>query len=681
MGVPGELYLSGPNLTRGYLRRPGLTADRYVADPYGEPGARMYRTGDLVRRRADDTLQFLGRVDDQVKLRGFRVELGEIETVLRTHAAVSAAAVIVREDTPGVQRLVAYAVSAGVDPDDLRDFLAARLPNHMVPAAYVVLGSLPRTTAGKLDRRALPVPAVDASGSRPSTAEEAVVARLVGQVLGLDEVGVDDDFFVLGGNSLLAMRLLSRLRSQAPELAAGVTLRTVFDAPTVARLAARLVTGSVSHGRPALVAAGRPERLPLSFAQQRMWVLNQVEDGSAYNIPLAYKLTGPVDADALRLAVGDLLDRHEALRTVFPQVDGEPYQQIVDATAELTVYEVEASELERQVAAASAYRFDLESEIPLRASLFRTGPEEHVLLLLVHHIAADEWSDAPLSRDLATAYERSACGRLRRSGRRCRCSTRITPCGSGNSTGTSRRPTGSRRWLGLPEELSLPTDRSRPLDPVGSGGEARFALDAELTDRLRAVASEHGVTMFMVLHAAVAALLHRLGAGDDLPIGTPIAGRDDERLGDLVGLFLNTVVLRTDVSGTPTFAELLDRVRSTDLAAYENADLPFDRVVDAVNPVRSLARHPLFQVMVVYLNAAESGRGLTLPGVAVEPVGVEDLTAKFDLSFDFADVGSAGTEASIRYSTELFDQLDRAALRRAACGDPPRGSGRPCRSR
>ncbi|WP_020387123.1 non-ribosomal peptide synthase/polyketide synthase [Kribbella catacumbae] len=675
VGVPGELYLSGPGLTRGYLGRPGLTAGRFVADSYGVPGARMYRTGDLVRRRADDSLQFLGRVDDQVKLRGFRIELGEIETVLRTHADVSAAAVIVREDTPGVQRLVAYVVSAGVEADQLREYLSSRLPSHMVPAAYVVLESLPRTVAGKLDKRALPVPVVEAGSARPSTAEEALLAGLVAEILGLEEVGRDDDFFVLGGNSLLGMRLLSRLRVQAPVLAAGVTLRTVFDAPTPARLAARL-GGGVGKRRPELVAGERPVQLPLSFAQQRMWVLNQVEGGPAYNIPQAWYLTGVLDVEALRAAVGDLLARHEALRTVFPQCNGVAHQEILSAVPELTVYEIDPSELDRQLTAASEYEFSLETEIPLRASLFRTGPEEHVLLLLVHHIAADEWSDEPMTRDLGTAY----AARLEGSAP----TWTPLPLQYADYSLWQRQLAGDDQlayWRstlsGLPEELSLPTDRSRPLDPDGTGGEARFALEPELTDQLRAVAQDSGSSMFMLLHAAVAALLHRLGAGDDLPIGTPIAGRDDERLADLVGLFLNTVVLRTDVSGAPTFAELLSRVRSTDLAAYENADVPFDRVVEAVNPARSLSRHPLFQVMVMYLNAAESGRGLELPGLAVRPVPVSDTTAKFDLSFDFADLGGAGTEASIRYSAELFDQstaqtfADRlVAILRAVAADP-----------
>jgi amino acid adenylation domain-containing protein/non-ribosomal peptide synthase protein (TIGR01720 family) len=678
IGVPGELYLSGHSLTRGYLGRPGLTAERYLADPYGEPGTRMYRTGDLVRRRADDSLQFIGRVDDQVKLRGFRIELGEIETVLRTHADVSAAAVIVREDTPGVQRLVAYVVSAAVESEQLREYLSSRLPGHMVPAAYVVLESLPRTVAGKLDKRALPVPVVEAGSASPSTPEESLLAGLVAEILGLEEVGRDDDFFVLGGNSLLGMRLLSRLRVQAPELAAGVTLRTMFDAPTPARLAKRLAKrlASGAKARPELVVEERPEQLPLSFAQQRMWVLNQVEGGPAYNIPQAWYLTGVVDVNALRAAVGDLLARHEALRTVFPQTDGEAHQQILPAVPELTVYEVDPSELDSRLAAASAYEFSLETEIPLRVSLFRTGPEEHVLLLLVHHIAADEWSDEPMTRDLGTAYAARLAGTAP--------NWTPLPLQYADYTLWQRQLAGDDQlayWRstlsGLPEELSLPTDRSRPLDPDGTGGEAQFTLDAELTDQLRAVAQERGASMFMLLHAAVAALLHRLGAGDDLPIGTPIAGRDDERLTDLVGLFLNTVVLRTDVSGAPTFAELLGRVRSTDLAAYENADVPFDRVVDAVNPARSLARHPLFQVMVMYLNAAESGRGLDLPGLAVRPVPVSDTTAKFDLSFDFADLGDAGTEASIRYSAELFDAAtaqtfaDRlVAILRAVAADP-----------
>ncbi|WP_460655941.1 non-ribosomal peptide synthase/polyketide synthase [Kribbella endophytica] len=678
IGVPGELYLSGAGLARGYLGRPGLTADRFVADPYGGPGSRMYRTGDLVRRKSDGSLQVLGRTDDQVKLRGFRIEPGEIEAVLRGLDGVRAAAVVVREDVPGVQRLVAYMVGQ-VSVDQVRAELGGRLPAYLVPSAFVLLAALPLTIAGKLDRRALPAPELSVEELRsPSTPGEKLVAEVMAAVLGVDEIGADQDFFALGGNSLLGMRVVSRLQSE-------ISLRTLFEAPTPTLLAQRLaVVGPVAPGAdaaggrafgPPLVVADRPERLPLSFAQQRMWVLNQVSTGAAYNIPLTWRLRGSLDVDALRSALGDLVGRHEALRTTFPLADGQPYQLVVDAAPELTVHEVDPSGLDRAVEAAAAYEFSLETDTPVRGSLFRVSEDEHVLLVLIHHIAADEWSDLPLIRDLTTAYEARVAGVAP--------DWAPLPLQYADYTLWQRQLDHEaqldhwRRTLsGLPEELSLPTDRSRPLDPDGLGGEVRFAVDEELSSRLRDLAQEHGASMFMLVHAAVAALLHRLGAGPDLPIGTPIAGRPDDRLAELVGLFLNTVVLRTDLSGDPTFAELLGRVRDTDLAAYENADVPFDQVVEAINPARSLARHPLFQVMVMYLHGAGADRGLALPGLEIDAVQVDDPTAKFDLSFDFAEV-EAGTEATIRYSRELYDErtvqgfADRlVAILRAMADDP-----------
>ncbi|MER6560826.1 amino acid adenylation domain-containing protein, partial [Streptomyces sp. NPDC001027] len=665
-GVAGELYLAGVQLARGYLDRPGLTAERFVADPSGPPGARMYRTGDLARRLPDGTLEFLGRTDHQVKIRGMRVEPGEIEAVVAGHDSVGHAVVV-----PHDGLLVAYVVPAAGEVADgavLSRHAAAALPEHMVPAAFVVLAALPLTSNGKLDRRALPAPDLTAgsgAGGRGRDAREEILCGLFAAALGADAVGVDDDFFALGGHSLLAMRLVAGIREA---LGAAVSLRTVFDAPTVARLAARLAVGGPADAvtRPPLTVRARPERLPLSSSQQRLWVLHQVEGPSAtYNIPSARRLTGDLEVEALRAAVHDVVVRHESLRTVFPDDEGRA-RQLVLAPDEVHVpFEVTGADddlLPALLAEAAAYGFRLDRELPLRVHLFRTGEQDWTLLLLLHHIAGDEWSEAPLNRDLALAYRARARGLAPE--------WEPLPVQYADYTlwqrdvlGDEKEPDSlasrqiaywQQRLAGLPEELALPVDRARPLESSYRGGRADLTLDAPLTAALHRVARENGVSVFMVLQAAVAALLTRLGAGEDIPIGSPISGRTDAGLDDLVGFFLNTLVLRTDTSGDPTFRELLARVRECDLGAFDHQDVPFERLVEVLNPARSLARHPLFQVMVVHLR--DGGQDTGLPGLDARRDDVRQTTAKFDLSFDFVERGDgSGTDGVLEYSADLFD--------------------------
>ncbi|MFF3935180.1 amino acid adenylation domain-containing protein [Streptomyces phaeofaciens] len=693
-GVAGELYLAGVQLARGYLARPGFTAERFVPDPYGPPGARMYRTGDLARRLPDGSLDFLGRTDHQVKIRGVRVEPGEIEAVLVRHRSVGHAVVVPRD-----QRLVAYVVPAAgdvTDPGVLGRHAAAALPGHMVPAAFVTLDALPLTSNGKLDRRALPAPELTAGsglGGGGRAPREEILCGLFAAVLGVDRVGVDDDFFALGGHSLLAMRLVAGVREA---LGADVSLRTVFDAPTVARLAVRLAQGDRADAvpRPPLSVAARPERLPLSSSQQRLWVLYQVEGPSAtYNIPWAWSLTGPLDVDALRAAVHDLAGRHETLRTVFPDEGGVAFQRVVDlseAVVPITVEDTDAGRLPGRLAEAAAYGFAVDREIPLRVHVFRTGPQEWTLLLLLHHIAGDEWSEGPLNRDLALAYAARTAGRTP--------DWEPLPVQYADYTLWQRDVLGDERdpqslsarqiayWkrtlAGLPEELTLPVDRPRPLETSYRGGSADLSLDAELAAGLNALARDNGVSVFMVLQAAVATLLTRLGAGTDIPVGSPISGRTDAALDELVGFFLNTLVLRTDTSGDPTFRQLLARVRESDLAAYDHQDVPFERLVDALNPARSLARHPLFQVMVVYL--ASGGDETFLPGLHAHRDDVAQTTAKFDLSFDFVERGDGtGVDGVLEYSADLFDPATARSFAdrlrrvlRAVTADPDLALGR-----
>ncbi|MFF0410648.1 amino acid adenylation domain-containing protein [Kitasatospora sp. NPDC004745] len=669
-GVPGELYIAGAGLARGYLNRPGLTAERFVAcpfaDPSDEPGSRMYRTGDLVRLRADGAVEFLGRIDGQVKLRGFRIELGEIEAALSRHPAVRQVIVIAREDRPGDTRLVAYCTAdASLTPEELRTFAGTSLPGYMVPAAVVVLDALPLNDNGKVDRRALPAPdlAADGTGRAPRDERERALCELFGELLGIDDITIDDDFFALGGHSLLATRLTGRART---ELGVELSIGDLFQAPTVAGLVDRLADRAAdapAPARPALRPVARPERVPLSFAQRRLWFLAQADGPSAtYNVTLALRLHGPLDPAALEAALGDVVRRHEALRTVFGEQDGTPYQRVLDAPATglLTVTDRPTDEL-------AGHTFDLAADLPVHAYLRSEGAGEHVLVLVVHHIAGDGASLGPLYRDLTRAYRSRVDGDAPQwaplpvqYADYALWQHELLGSEEDPDSPVSRQLAHWREALaGVPEELPLPLDRPRPPVATHRGAVVPLEFDAALHARLTALAAEHGVTLFMVLRAAYATLLHRFGAGTDVPVGTPLAGRLDEAVHELVGFFANTLVLRTDLSGRPSFADLLARVRETDLAAHAHQDVPFERLVEELNPTRSTARHPLFQVMLAFAGAAEDGPDL--PGVTVTEEPVDFGTATFDLTLRLVErqgAGGAGEGLAgvLEYATDLFDR-------------------------
>ncbi|MER5264192.1 amino acid adenylation domain-containing protein [Actinosynnema sp. NPDC002837] len=695
VGVTGELYVAG-GLARGYLDRPGLTSERFVADPFDAPGGFMYRTGDLVRWHADGQLDYVGRADDQVQLRGFRIELGEIESALVSHPGVAQAVVVVREDD-GDRRLVGYLVPAapapgrpGAVPDGVRELLVESLPEYMVPAALVALDELPLTAQGKLDRKALPAPEAGAPAARgrgPRTPVEDILTGLFADVLGLPQVGIDEDFFELGGHSLLATRVISRARSA---LGVELPIRALFEARTVAALADQ-VRGA-QGARPALAPMPRGERTPLSFAQRRLWFLNRLEENATgtYNVPLAMRLTGALRVDALRAALRDVVARHEVLRSVFPDEDGKPHQRVADLPPDhppLEVAELAEAELGRVLTAETDRGFDLATEPALRATLFRLGPDEHVLLVVFHHIAFDGWSIAPFARDLTDAYRARCAG--------------VAPDRSPLPVQYADYALWQRELLGseddpesllgaqlaywtealadLPEELDLPTDFPRPAVSTHDGGEVEFLVDGPLYAGLVALARESGASVFMVFQAAVSALLGKLGAGTDIPLGTPVAGRADEALDELVGFFVNTVVLRTDTAGDPTFQELVHRVREANLGAYAHQDLPFEYLVEKLNPVRSPARQPLFQVMLVLQNDGDGPA--VLPGLNARVQPVAAPRAKFDLTFQLdelvADGAPTGIRGALEYTTDLFTRstVERIAdrllrLLRAAVADP-----------
>jgi amino acid adenylation domain-containing protein len=551
--------------------------------------------------------------------------------------------------------------------DALREFVGDRLPEYMVPAAVVVLDTLPLTPNGKLDRAALPAPEFSSveTGRAPRSPQEQLLCELFADVLGPPRVGVDDDFFDLGGHSLLATRLIARIRAT---LEVELALRDLFENPTPAGVAARL--NDAERARLALTPQKRPDRVPLSFAQRRLWFLHQMEGSSAtYNIPLTLRLSGDLNQAALQAALEDVVARHESLRTIFPHIQGVPYQQVLDvaqACLVLRVTHTTEAELPELLRVAARDGFDLAVEPPLRADLFMLAPDEHVLLLLVHHIAGDGWSLGPLGRDLATAYAA-----------RCQCQApdwAPLPVQYADYTLWQHQLLGDRAdpdslfaaqvayWTqalaGLPEQLSLPTDRPRP--PVASyrGDYLTVQIEPALHQRLRELARHAGASVFMVLHAALAALLSKLGAGEDIPIGSPIAGRTDHALDELVGFFVNTLVLRTDTSGRPSFTQLLARVRDTALAAYAHQDVPFEYLVEVLNPTRSLAHHPLFQIMLALQNTPLVD--FTLPDLNASLVFASTGTAKIDLSIHLwerhdPDGSSHGLEGVIEYASDLFN--------------------------
>ncbi|MBB4133176.1 non-ribosomal peptide synthetase [Xanthomonas sp. 3075] len=666
VGVAGELHVAGAGLARGYLGRPGLTAERFVPDPFAEQaGERMYRSGDVARWRTDGSLEYLGRNDEQVKIRGFRIELGEIQAALRGCDGVRQAVVVVREDNTGDKRLVAYLVGdtdITLNADALRTQLGARLPDYMLPAAYMQLDALPLTANGKLDRRALPAPDADALAVQayvaPEGELETQLATLWSELLGVERIGRYDDFFALGGHSLLAVQLLARVRQR---LGLDLSLAGIFAHARLADLAAALTSGSVDTP-PAVVPCPQNGPLPLSFAQQRLWFIDMHgQIGTAYSLAYALRLRGSLEVTALGRALERIVERHQALRTCFVTVDGQPQQLIQPADRGFALVHHDLSADSDPLQAAYAHveseaqaPFDLASGPLLRSRLLRLGEHDHILLLTVHHIVADAWSGAVLVNELSALYSAFVQG----------LDDPLPPL----PIQYADFAIWQRRWIagerlqrqlahwvehlrGAPALLDLPTDYPRPSQPDHRGEVLPFRLDAAQSAALKALAQRHGATLFMVILAAWAALLSRLSGQREVVIGTPISNRHQAELESLIGLFVDSLALRIDLSKDPSVAALLAQTRATALAAQACQDIPFEHVVEALNPVRSNAHNPVFQVMFAWQNAPEGE--LALPGLSLESLERSGRSAQFDLELSMQEdadciVGSLG------FATALF---------------------------
>ncbi|HEV2679455.1 MAG TPA: condensation domain-containing protein, partial [Rhodanobacter sp.] len=666
----GHLYIAGIGLARGYINRPELTAKTFIPNPFSAtPGARMYLSGDLARYLPDGTIEYLGRSDHQVKIRGLRIELGEIEAALAALEAVRDVVVLARPDERNILRLVAYLVAhdGQVLPEEaqLRTALLKTLPDYMVPEYFVALDAMPLTANGKVERKALPAPDMaqrEAEYVAPCTPTEQSLADIWADLLQVDKVGIHDDFFALGGHSLLATQLMSRIGTI---FQVKVSLRAIFEAPILADMAA-----IVAQATAELAATSQPpveplgEAFPLSFAQQRLWFLDQLEgQSSTYNIPLAIRLKGQLNRQALQGALNDVVHRHDALRAYFGSADGTPVQRIMPRL-DLVLALNDLRHSAPQERAARAHRltldetripFDLQTGPLIRGSLLQLEEQEYLLLLTMHHIASDGWSMGILVREVSALYASHALG-----------TPSSLPELPMRYVDFSR---WQRQWLsgdvlerqlnywrkqlaGSPTLLTLPTDRPRPSVQSQRGASLPYVISTELSIKLQALSRKTQSTLFMTLCTAFNVLLARYSGQSDICIGTPIANRNRAEIEGMIGFFVNTLVLRTDVDLSLGFTALLKQVRTHTLDAYTHQDVQFEQLVEALQPERDTSYSPLFQVMLVLQNAPMTK--LTLPGLQLELVPNESTTAKFDLTLALTE-GKDGLYGDFEYSTDLFE--------------------------
>ena len=675
VGVRGDLYIAGIHLARCYWERPDITAERFVPNPHGfTPGARMYKTGDVARYLPDGNIEYLGRSDHQVKIRGFRIELAEVEQALMALETVASAAAVVREDRPGLKKLVGYLVAKGdcaLVIADIKEHLKRTLPDYMVPTAFVILESLPLTPSGKVDKRSLPQPEADALEDHyvaPRSDSERQLATIWANVLNLPRVGITDDFFELGGHSLLATQVVSRIRKQ---LNVDLALRTLFEAPTIEQLLPRLNT-SPAAALPAIVAAGSGAGVKAaSFAQERLFFLNRLDrSSSAYNIPLALELRGPLDVSVLQHCLNELIRRHEPLRTTFAlEEDGQVVSFVHPQVPDTLIYTdlrhaPQPLSLARDQARRDArHLFSLEDGPLLRVSLLRVADQHHILLFTVHHIVADGWSIAVLTREVMALYQAFATGQasplppleIQYSDYALWQRETQAPSVFAAQTGYWRQQLAQ-----APTSLELPTDRPRPAIQTYRGEVISRTLDPILSRQIDSLSQSLGATPFMTLLALFNLLLSRHSGQHDIVVGTPIANRTRAEVEPLIGLFVNTLALRTRLEGNPTFRQLLEQVRNTTLGAYAHQDLPFEKVVEALDVPRDMSRSPLFQVMFVLQNTAPEA--LQLPGLAIGAFDIGATTAKFDLSLELTP-SAQGYQLRWEYNCDLFDAatLERLA--------------------
>jgi amino acid adenylation domain-containing protein/non-ribosomal peptide synthase protein (TIGR01720 family) len=672
IGVPGELHISGAGLAQGYLNRPDLTKEKFIPNPFSEScNSRLYKTGDLARYLADGNIEYLGRIDNQVKIRGFRIELGEIEAGITAHPQVRQAVVIVREDNPGDKRLVAYIVAHQEPPmsSELRVFLKRQLPDYMVPNFFVFLDALPLTPNGKIDRRTLPAPEWELDRAEsfvpPHTPTQQAIANTIAEVLGVEQVGIHDNFFEIGGHSLLATQVISRLRQI---FQVELPLRCLFESPTVAELDESISTQRFPNAgliAPAIEPVPRDNmEMPLSWAQARLWFLEQLEGQTAtYNIPAAVQINGNLNVDALQQTLVEIVQRHEVLHTCFKLVNGTPMQVIdPDASVTLPVVDLQAlpaeeqlGEVQQRAIAAAKLPFDLQQAPLVRSQLLRLSTESHVLLLNLHHIVSDGWSVGIFIQELSALYKAFSSGQP----------SPLAPL----PIQYADFAVWQRQWLSgeaylaqlsywqqqladAPPLLELPADRVRPPVQTFQGKHLEESLNPELTKKLQTLSQKSGVTLFMTLLAAFATLLYRYSGQDDVSIGTPIANRNRKEIEPLIGFFVNTLVLRTRIEGNLSFAELLKQVQQVALDAYAHQDVPFEQVVEALQPQRNLSHSPLFQVMFSLQNAPMGQ--LELPGLTLTPLEIEAGIAKFDLTLSMEETPQ-GLVGVWEYNSELFD--------------------------
>jgi len=645
VGMAGELYLAGAGLAHAYINQPGLTAERFIADPFGNPGDRLYKTGDRARWRSDGNIDFLGRADTQVKIRGHRIELGEIEASLLLHPSVAQASVIANNDKPGAARLVAYVVlHSPATPAQLRSHLATHVPEYMIPAALSILAALPLTPNGKLDHRALPPVKWQSERTyvAPETGTEKAVANIFSELLGTPQVGLSDSFFELGGHSLLAARLVSQLRSH---FNLSLSLRAVFESPTVEAIASA-IDAAAGHASPSFKALPRPEFLPLAFTQERLWFLSQLQSDDTYNVPIAVSVSGPLDIQKAVSAINEIVRRHESLRTCIVMQDGKPIQQLRGASS----FQVETLELQNSQVIQHRLKdfarrpFHLATSLPIRAEIVSAAPNHYVIAAVVHHSAFDGWSASLFFHEFARIYSGESLPELR-------WQQADFAVWQRQQNFSSDLAYWKNLLAGAPPVLDLPTSSQYVGKSVGI---VPIELDATLHDSLLRLANTHGASLFMLLHAAFAVLLARWSGQNDIVIGTVVANRTHAEFEPIIGCLVNTLALRTKIESRETFVHLLNKVRDLDLAAYEHQGLPFEKLVDELQPERSATQTPIFQVMLVLQN--ELLEEVQLPGLAVEPIPLEPTTPKFNLTLNLGYRKSTGClTGSLEYASNLYD--------------------------